>query len=374
MNSLMKILMISTALTLTACSDGIGSFSSSPSGATAQPAGKSGGYYKVGNPYQVDGIWYYPKEDYSYKEVGVSSWYGADFHNGITANGELYDMHDLTAAHRTLPLPSMVRVTNLQNGRSLVVRVNDRGPFKNDRIIDVSMKAAQILGFKDQGTTQVQVEVLPEESKALKRELLAEQGMTDSSAGAHVAPAAVVAQETNKPAPPKNLNYPRLANKPPVPADEMPLVAGGTALTSDSDKYNDWDADLSQAQAKRETAPKPQPAPKQPPVVKKQPIAPAKKSSVLTAAAIAPGYYVQVGAFGSEDNAEKMKSKVSKYGSVVVIPVTVNGKSLYRVRLGPANAKKALEIMDKVTNAGFGDARLVEEKASDVGRRLDRAF
>ena len=370
----MKILMISTALTLTACSDGIGSFSSSPSGATAQPAGKSGGYYKVGNPYQVDGIWYYPKEDYSYKEVGVSSWYGADFHNGITANGELYDMHDLTAAHRTLPLPSMVRVTNLQNGRSLVVRVNDRGPFKNDRIIDVSMKAAQILGFKDQGTTQVQVEVLPEESKALKRELLAEQGMTDSSAGAHVAPAAVVAQENNKPAPPKNLNYPRLANKPPVPADEMPLVAGGAALTSDSDKYNDWDADLSQAQAKRETAPKPQPAPKQPPVVKKQPIAPAKKSSVLTAAAIAPGYYVQVGAFGSEDNAEKMKSKVSKYGSVVVIPVTVNGKSLYRVRLGPANAKKALEIMDKVTNAGFGDARLVEEKASDVGRRLDRAF
>ena len=371
----MKILMISTALTLTACSDGIGSFSSSPSNAAAQPAGKSGGYYKVGNPYQVDGIWYYPKEDYSYKEVGVSSWYGADFHNGITANGELYDMHDLTAAHRTLPLPSMVRVTNLQNGRSLVVRVNDRGPFKNDRIIDVSMKAAQILGFKDQGTTQVQVEVLPEESKALKRELLAEQGTTASSADMRALPvAAVVPQEANKPAPPKNLNYPRLANKPPVSADETPLVAGGAALTSDADKYNDWDADLSQAQAKRDIAPKPQPVVEKTPAVKKQPIAPAKKASVLTAASISPGYYVQVGAFGSEDNAEKMKSKVSKYGSVVVIPVTVNGKSLYRVRLGPANAKKALEIMDKVTNAGFGDARLVEEKASDVGRRLDRAF
>ena len=372
----MKILMISTALALTACSDGIGSFSSSPSGATAQPAGKSGGYYKVGNPYQVDGIWYYPKEDYSYKEVGVSSWYGADFHNGITANGELYDMHDLTAAHRTLPLPSMVRVTNLQNGRSLVVRVNDRGPFKNDRIIDVSMKAAQILGFKDQGTTQVQVEVLPEESKALKRELLAEQEGQASAVDMRATPvAALVAAENNKPAPPKNLNYPRLANKPPVPADEMPLIAGAAAQTSDSDRYNDWDADLSQAQARREVVPpKPQSAPAPTPVVKKQPIAPAKKASVLTAAAIAPGYYVQVGAFGSEDNAEKMKSKVSKYGSVVIIPVTVNGKSLYRVRLGPANAKKALEIMDKVTNAGFGDARLVEEKASDVGRRLDRAF
>jgi len=225
MRSLMKILMVSTALTLTACSDGIGSFSSSPSNAAAQPAGKSGGYYKVGNPYQVDGIWYYPKEDYSYKEVGVSSWYGADFHNGITANGELYDMHDLTAAHRTLPLPSMVRVTNLQNGRSLVVRVNDRGPFKNDRIIDVSMKAAQLLGFKDQGTTQVQVEVLPEESKALKRELLAEQGGASSAAPV---PAAV-SQETNKPAPPKNLNYPRLANKPPVSVDEAPGCGSGGA-------------------------------------------------------------------------------------------------------------------------------------------------
>lgn len=373
MRSLMKILMVSTALTLTACSDGIGSFSSSPSNAAAQPAGKSGGYYKVGNPYQVDGIWYYPKEDYSYKEVGVSSWYGADFHNGITANGELYDMHDLTAAHRTLPLPSMVRVTNLQNGRSLVVRVNDRGPFKNDRIIDVSMKAAQLLGFKDQGTTQVQVEVLPEESKALKRELLAEQGGASSAAPV---PAAV-SQETNKPAPPKNLNYPRLANKPPVSVDEAPLVAGAAVQASDSDRYNDWDEDLSKAQAQRETAPQqpvsaPKPAPK--PAPKKQPAASPKKASVLTAATVSPGYYVQVGAFGSEDNAEKMKSKVSKYGSVVIIPVTVNGKSLYRVRLGPANAKKALELMDKVTNAGFGDARLVEEKASDVGRRLDRAF
>lgn len=370
MRSLMKILTISTALALSACSDGIGSFSSSPSSAAVSSADKSGGYYKVGNPYQVDGIWYYPKEDYAYKEVGVSSWYGADFHNGITANGELYDMHDLTAAHRTLPLPSMVRVTNLQNGRSLVVRVNDRGPFKNDRIIDVSMKAAQLLGFKDQGTTQVQVEVLPEESKALKAELLAGRTGGETYASS-VVPAATDAEE-KRPAPPKNLNYPRLANKPPVLAEEVPLVASAAAQTSDSARYNDWDEDLTQAQAKKEPAPAPKPIAK--PAPKKQ-TASAKKAAVTASASVAPGYYVQVGAFGSESNAEKMRTKVSKYGTALIIPVTVNGKALYRVRLGPANAKKALEMMDKVTNAGFGDARLVEEKGTTaVGRRLDQAF
>lgn len=369
MRSFMKVLMISTAFTLTGCSDGIGSFSSSPSASVSRPAGKSGGYYKVGNPYQVDGIWYYPKEDYSYKEVGVSSWYGADFHNGITANGELYDMHDLTAAHRTLPLPSMVRVTNLQNGRTLVVRVNDRGPFKNDRIIDVSMKAAQLLGFKEQGTTQVQVEVLPEESKALKEELLAGQNQNSSAVPMFTVPA----DEARKPSAPKDLNYPRLANKPPVMTEEAPLIAAAAVKTADSAAFNDWDEDLTKAQAQKESLPASNPVPQSKPAEKKAVTAP-KKRTVLTAGMIAPGYYVQVGAFGSEANAEKMRAKVSKYGTPIIIPVTVNGKSLYRVRLGPSNAKKALELMDKVTGAGFSDARLVEEKASDAGQRLDKAF
>ncbi|MBQ9235864.1 MAG: septal ring lytic transglycosylase RlpA family protein [Alphaproteobacteria bacterium] len=131
-----------------------------------------GGIYKVGNPYQVKGKWYYPKEDYSYSEVGVASWYGEDFHAKRTANGEKYDMNALTAAHRTLPLPSIVKVTNLQNGRSLVLRVNDRGPYASNRILDVSKRAAGLLGFQTQGTTKVRVEVLEKESKALKAALL----------------------------------------------------------------------------------------------------------------------------------------------------------------------------------------------------------
>lgn len=133
---------------------------------------KTNGIYKIGMPYQINGKWYYPKEDLNYKEIGIASWYGSDFHNGITANGEKYDMYAMTAAHRTLPLPSIVKVTNLENGRSVIVRVNDRGPFVNNRIIDVSKSAAEALGFQTLGTTQVRVEYLKEESLALKKRIL----------------------------------------------------------------------------------------------------------------------------------------------------------------------------------------------------------
>lgn len=130
-----------------------------------------GGVYKVGKPYKIMGKTYYPKEDYGYSEVGVASWYGSDFHNKKTANGEKYDMHTLTAAHRTLPLPSIVKVTNLENGRSLVLRVNDRGPYAKNRIIDISKRGAQLLGFQTKGTAKVRVELMEKESKELKAAL-----------------------------------------------------------------------------------------------------------------------------------------------------------------------------------------------------------
>jgi rare lipoprotein A len=112
---------------------------------------------KVGKPYQINGEWYYPQMVDHYRETGVASWYGVPFHGRKTANGEVYDMHGMTAAHPTLPLPSMARVTNLENGRSITVRVNDRGPFAKRRIIDLSRRAAWELGFKDQGTAEVEV-------------------------------------------------------------------------------------------------------------------------------------------------------------------------------------------------------------------------
>lgn len=133
-----------------------------------------GGVYKVGTAYKVLGSWYYPKEDYNYSEVGIASWYGEDFHALKTANGEKYDMNTLTAAHKTLPLPSIVKVTNLENGRSLVLRINDRGPYAKNRIIDVSKRAAQLLGFQAKGTAKVRVEIMAKESKELKAALLGE--------------------------------------------------------------------------------------------------------------------------------------------------------------------------------------------------------
>ena len=158
-----------------------------------------GGTYKVGNPYKIMGKWYYPKEDYSYSEVGMASWYGADFHAKTTANGEKYDMNSLTAAHRTLPLPSIVKVTNLENGRSLVLRVNDRGPYAKGRIIDVSKRASQLLGFHTQGTTKVRVEIMEKESKALKAALLGEKYSTDTE----------IVEQTPLPTTVKKQTYPK---------------------------------------------------------------------------------------------------------------------------------------------------------------------
>jgi rare lipoprotein A len=139
---------------------------SPPPPAPAPPAKvKKQGFYRLGEPYRVAGIWYTPKQDWDYDHQGRASWYGPGFHGHLTANGERFDQNALTAAHQTLPLPSVVRVTNLENGRSLVLRVNDRGPFVSGRILDVSRRAAQMLKFHDQGTTRVRVEILEDESR-----------------------------------------------------------------------------------------------------------------------------------------------------------------------------------------------------------------
>jgi peptidoglycan lytic transglycosylase len=123
-----------------------------------EPVPKGGGTYRVGKPYMVAGRVYVPEEDVNYREEGMASWYGDDFHGRLTANGEVFDMAALTAAHPTLPMPCYARVTNLSNGKSLVVRVNDRGPYHGNRLIDVSNKAAELLEFKGNGVARVRVE------------------------------------------------------------------------------------------------------------------------------------------------------------------------------------------------------------------------
>jgi len=119
---------------------------------------KGGGTYRIGKPYIVAGRVYVPEEDVNYREEGLASWYGNDFHGRLTANGEVFDMDALTAAHPTLPMPCYARVTNLYNGKSLIVRVNDRGPYHGNRLIDVSNKAAELLEFRSNGVARVRVE------------------------------------------------------------------------------------------------------------------------------------------------------------------------------------------------------------------------
>ncbi len=126
--------------------------------AFGEPVPKGGGVFRVGKPYTVAGRVYVPEEDVNYREDGLASWYGDDFHGRLTANGEVFDMGSLTAAHPTLPMPCYARVTNLSNGKSLVVRVNDRGPYHGNRLIDVSNKAAELLEFKGNGVAHVRVE------------------------------------------------------------------------------------------------------------------------------------------------------------------------------------------------------------------------
>ena len=129
--------------------------------------------YKVGNPYKINGKWYYPAINYDYDEVGYASWYGPGFHGKKTANGEIFNQNKISAAHRTLPLPSIVKVTNLENGKVLsFVRVNDRGPFARNRILDLSKEAAKELGFLNKGIAKVRVEILEDESRKFATELV----------------------------------------------------------------------------------------------------------------------------------------------------------------------------------------------------------
>ena len=138
--------------------------------------------YKVGNPYKINGKWYYPAIDYDYDETGYASWYGPGFHGKKTANGEIFDQNKISAAHRTLPLPSIVKVTNLENGKFLEsVRVNDRGPFARDRILDLSKEAAKELGFVNKGVTKVRVEILEDESRKFANDLIDDNNKAEAA-------------------------------------------------------------------------------------------------------------------------------------------------------------------------------------------------
>src|SRR5216684_3822408 len=217
--------LIVVALMLAACS---GTRHAPSAGATADTRGRA--IYKVGNPYQIDGAWYYPAEDWNYEETGIASWYGEAFHGKDTANGESFDLNAITAAHRTLPMPTIVQVTNLENGRSIQVRVNDRGPYARGRIIDLSRRSAQLLGFEGQGTAKVRVKILVPES--IQAASLARHNGGDDTAVAAIdapKPAPVDKVATQPLAPPPGV---RAAAPPPQPALPTPPAAPVTQFAA----------------------------------------------------------------------------------------------------------------------------------------------
>lgn len=286
----------------------------------------SPGYYKVGNPYQINGVWYYPAEDMSYDETGIASWYGPGFHEKTTANGEVFDQNDLTAAHRTLPMPSIVEVTNLENGRSLQLRINDRGPYAYGRILDVSRRGSQLLGFNNQGTARVRVRILPQETQQAVAAMRNGGGKTKP--GTQVARAdtpirtdldvsrPAVGSQTLAPPPGAKSEPSRSSNQPALPRANAP---------------------------EREAA------------------APLVLDGQVTQVAVRPtNVYVQVGAFAQQQNAYQVQVKLNRLPNVGISPTKINGREFFRVRSGPlASTEQADSILNQIIKSGYPDARIV---------------
>lgn len=327
---------------LSACSS-----ASKPAPVSTTPPTTNG--YKVGKPYAINGIWYVPRVDYAYDATGVASWYGPGFDGQATANGETYDMNELTAAHKTLPMPSIVRVTNLDNGRSIKLRVNDRGPFVDGRIIDVSRRAAQLLGFYGAGTARVRVEIVADESRALALLLTgSEQAPAIGAVSAPIVATAVVADASVLPAAP-------------VPVAPMQDVAVDDTVASDAGQGGLGN----------------EPVQAIPPVAVYPPIvAPAAAGGTIEPpvntttvvglpappAAAGGRAYVQAGAFAAPDNAKRAKMRLARLGTVEIASTNVDGRNLFRVRLGPfPSDTEAHRVLAAAIREGFSGSRVVFE-------------
>ncbi len=315
-----------------------------PAETKAQPV------YKIGKPYQVDGVWYYPSEDYEYSGTGIASWYGPEFDGKATANGEIFDMNEVTAAHKTLPLPSVVRVTNLENGRSLLVRINERGPFVNGRIIDLSRRSAQLLGYEAAGTAKVRVEIEADQSRQLAAALPRDPGEAVPGPAVVAAPRAPVeAQELGAQASPAAPKPAQSAAATQSPAAAKPAPA----------------APASQTPAPVTQTPPLAPASGKPPpnggatAAMAKPVKP--PPPVVTQASPGPtNMYIQAGAYSQFDNANRMKALLSPLGEANISPVFVNDQQLFRVRLGPiGDLISADRMLDRVIKAGYKDAQLI---------------
>jgi rare lipoprotein A len=311
-----------------------------------QPVPKGGGFYQIGKPYQVGDLTYTPRADPGYDRVGNASWYGELFHGRRTANGEIYDMDSLSAAHPTLPLPVYARVTNLNNGRTIVVRINDRGPYARDRIIDLSRRSAELLGFRDNGTATVRVKYLGRAplngDDSYERKYLASQSWMQVASKGKSSKGVAVALNSTLPAEnPENLVRPWQQAMPRETAPPDP--AGSAEIAAQTWKPT---AKVAAAQSLAAALPVPQSTGS---------ITPPSKPKPQTGGAV-----IQAGSFKNKENADKARTTLAALGSVEVTPIDVGGNVYYRVRVGPFSPASATRTaLAKVKDAGFQGAKII---------------
>ena len=275
-----------------------------------------GGGYHVGSPYQVAGRWFTPREQPGYDKTGIASWYGEAFHRRRTANGEWFDMNTLTAASATLPLPSYALVTNLENNRQVVVRINDRGPFVGTRLIDLSKRAADVLGYRQNGKTHVRVKLIgPAPTEDSQQHMLAMNQAVKNGAGMRQLVA--MSQDTSAKAP---------------------------------------QTQMAQAEA-------PTPSVQQATFVQRQNIAEQSPQSDQA-------YMVRVAIFHSLDNASVAYSQVASAGPTQIIRAVGANGPLYRVQIGPFNSPEEAQIaLQTAVNSGFDGARVIETQPLQISMK-----
>ncbi|MDJ0513622.1 MAG: septal ring lytic transglycosylase RlpA family protein [Methyloceanibacter sp.] len=298
--------------------------------AIGQSAPKGGGHFKIGEPYEIDGVRYVPMEDVAYNRRGVASWYGDLFHGRLTSNGEIFDMERLTAAHPTLPLPVYVEVTNLDNGLSAVLRVNDRGPFRYGRVIDVSKRTAEVLGFKRVGTANVRVRYLRKAGldgdDAFERDYLAARGYSEYAGTTDPDGMPEVEIAVGPPGPPK-----------PPPLPDRP-ERGTIAVAQSTPKPTVIRAAGARGLADLQTT-----------------------GSIGQTSLDAPqGPMIQAGFFKNQANAQRARSALAAVGPVEIAPIVDRGETYYRVRVGPfVDGITAAAALLDVADAGYQGAKII---------------
>lgn len=298
---------------------------------------------KIGKPYDVGGKTYYPQYDPTYDETGLASWYGPGFHGGRTANGERFDTHDLTAAHPTLPMPSLVRVTNVENGKTLVVRINDRGPFAKDRIIDLSSAAAHELGIK--GLAKVRVQYMKAES---------EQYLAAIQEGRNIDMVAYNRQLESE----KNASIMAAT----APSDQSFIIESTQNQTQPGDTVSGaapivsvTGADLPAKGEKKKTGGG---------ILVRDAVADETTNEVMLKAPKPPAgptgkFYIQVGSFSQQANAQKMQDQIAIAANIA--QVEVGGHVWWRLRAGPFNTDEEAQAALVKIREHAADARIMRQ-------------